>query len=288
MRKLTGSRVANAIIIVALATVPLLYSSLLTWAYEAPIPRINRIPAAIVNLDQPASATANGKTQHFDVGEELTDKLTGSNTEDQGFKWQRVDDEQEARDGLESGTYQAVLLIPEGVSENLAGLANPGNGNQPKDSTLHLYTNDGVNYLTGTTATSVSRTLQTVLSEQAADKYINTLLLQMGPLKDGMTQASDGAGKLADGNNKLATGATKLYNGTTTLKGGTSQLATGSTTLTAGIDQILAGSQQLQSGSHTLSQGIASYTTGVDQVAAGTDQLYRGLTQGQNLSLIHI
>lgn len=61
MRKLTGSRVANAIIIVALATVPLLYSSLLTWAYEAPIPGLTGFPRPLSTLTNRPRQPQTGK-----------------------------------------------------------------------------------------------------------------------------------------------------------------------------------------------------------------------------------
>lgn len=306
MRSLTGNRLANIVIVVALSLIPLLYASMLTWAYEAPINRIDRIPAAIVNLDSPAEATLQGTRKTLRVGDDLTERLTGSGK--QGFGWHEVGSEKEARAGLDKGTYQAFLLIPADLSRNMADLADIDK--EPRQTTLHLYTNDGVNYLTGTLAQSVAEKLQETASSQGAKDYISSLLLSMGPIKDGLTEASQGAGKLADGTSRLAEGseelrsgtekaaagartladgATRLADGTTRSAHGAAHLATGSDqavagsrTLTLGIAALAGGANSLADGSQRLRGGLAAYTQGAGALAEGTATLHDGLTHGHD------
>lgn len=278
MRRLTGNRLANAVIIIALSILPLLYTSMLTWAYEAPIDRLDRIPAAVVNLDRAHTATLpDGTTQRLSIGQELTKRLTTGDK--QGFGWVSAD-ENTARKGLENGTYQAMLLIPSDLSTNLATMSNPEAAGQ-QQTTIHLYTNDGVNYLTGTMAQSVSLNLEKVASTQASRDYIDSLLISMGTIKSGLTEGARGAGQIADGGDQLRDGAESLHSGTTQLKDGSGQLASGADTLTVGVGELADGASRLNAGSHTLADGIARYTAGAGELSAGIDTLADGLTKPQ-------
>ena len=57
MTRLTGSRIANILVIIAVACIPLLYAGLLTSTYTNPTNRIDHMHAAVVNLDKPVTVT---------------------------------------------------------------------------------------------------------------------------------------------------------------------------------------------------------------------------------------
>ncbi|MFP7695812.1 YhgE/Pip family protein [Trueperella sp. LYQ143] len=282
MVRFAGNKIANIVIVIALALVPFMYAGILTWAYEAPLDRMDRIPAAIVNLDHEAqSSSADGTTHTFATGDELVKRLTSDETQ-AGFDW-HITDEESARAGLKAGTYQAMLLIPEDLSAHLAAMSDPTQ-TQQVSSTIHLYTDDGVNYLTGTMASSVALKLQEAAASQGASKYIDSLLLSMGPLHDGFSQAAAGAGALAEGSGKLAagandldTGATKLNTGAQSLASGTGELKNGSAALSSGADTLVLGVGQIADGARRLSTGAAGLDTGITQYTAGTAQLAAGL-----------
>lgn len=280
MRKLTGNRLANIVIVCGLCLIPLMYSSMLTWAYEAPIDRINRIPAAVVNLDKPARVTGTSDPRVMRVGAELTDQLLAEGKH--GFGWTEVDDPTLARKGLEEGTYQALLVIPSELSTNLAALADPKAS--PHSTTLHLYTNDGVNYLTGTLAQSVSLSLQKAASAAGAKDYISTLLLSLGPMKSGLDEAASGANQLAGGVDRLDHGSDELAAGADRLAAGSDDAASGARRLTVGVDALASGATRLADGAGELRQGVSAYTAGADRIAEGTATLLDGLTRPQGSS----
>src|SRR5699024_3233981 len=58
----------------AIIFLPLMYGALYLWAFWNPFAEVNRIPAAVVNLD--AGATVEG--QSLDAGDQVVDQLVGS------------------------------------------------------------------------------------------------------------------------------------------------------------------------------------------------------------------
>lgn len=61
--------VFGKLIVLALIAVPSIYAGLLTWSNLDATTSLDRVPAAIVNLDEPATVTdANGKKQTVPLG----------------------------------------------------------------------------------------------------------------------------------------------------------------------------------------------------------------------------
>lgn len=76
MTRLKGPRLGTAIVIFAVALIPLLYAGLLTMTYQNPTNRLYTMTAAIVNEDQPYSGTlVTGTQETFSLGRELSDAL---------------------------------------------------------------------------------------------------------------------------------------------------------------------------------------------------------------------
>ncbi|MDO5746583.1 MAG: YhgE/Pip domain-containing protein [Actinomycetaceae bacterium] len=276
MKKLAGSSIANAIIITAIVCVPLLYSGLLTWAYQDPMNRLDRMDAAIVNLDKPIDVTSTAGRKHFDVGKRLSDALVNPKEgHDVGFDWHETD-QQTAQEGLANGTYRAVLSIPSDFSQNLSLLA----GNHPETaspSTLTLTTDDGVNYLAGTMAQTVSRELETIASSKGASEYIDTVLVSLSSIHNSIDYAAQGANELSEGTEKLKDGSQQLTNATAQLEDGTQQLAQGSKILATGNQQLADGTTTLVTGLRTLASGSVHLSNGSAQVASGADRLASGI-----------
>lgn len=294
-RKLSGSKFANMIIILAIVIIPLMYAGLLTWAYEAPLTRVNTLKAAVVNLDHSAKAKIGEETKILNLGKDLEKELLAKNAP--GFAWIKADLE-EAEKGLASGKYRATLIIPENFSSNFAILANPEN-TPPNPSVIDLRTDDAVNYLAGSMATTVAKGLETIVSQNGAKEYIGQALLSFQSIKTGLEAGSKGASdlsqglqQLSSGNNtayqgstKLATGLDRLNSGIKTLNGGVHQLSNGSNSLVVGMENLANGSVEIRDkavvikdgatalalGSQTLSSGLAEFAKGADKLAAGVD-----------------
>ena len=286
MKKLTGSRVANLIVIAAVLIVPLLYAGLLTLAYQNPTNRLDQITAAVVNEDSAyTAALASGTSETFALGDELTDALVHPDEgTDTGFTWTAMSaDEAEAK--MKTEDVRAILYIPANFSKN-ATLVGSDNPMQASTQTLSLVTDDGINYLTGTMAKTVAETLANRLESQGSEKILSSLLLAISEIRDGMTTAADGAQSLADGSTTLAegttdatTGAGDLAHGAQTLTVGLDKLADGSVELASGLTLLDSGASTAASGSGALASGLAELANGTSAAADGAAQVAEGATR---------
>lgn len=292
MKKLTGSRASNLVVVLAVVAVPLLYAGLLTLTYQNPTNRLGDITAAVVNSDTACTATlANGSTETLSLGKDLTQALTQPEEgTDVGFTWQAMSAAEAERD-MRTEKVRAILYIPADFSQQVAtvGQSDPS---AAATQSLHLVTDDGVNYLTGTMATTVAEKLTNTLQSQGSEKVLSKLLLSVSTIRNGMSQASTGASALATGAATLADssktasdGADSLSEGATTLKVGIKGLAEGSVklddalgALSTGTSQASSGSAALAGGLSTLSQGSASASSSSTRLASGASTVNDGAT----------
>lgn len=286
MKKLTGSRMANLVVIAAVLIVPLLYAGLLTLAYQNPTNLLERINAAVVNEDTAYTATlASGKTETLALGDELADALVHPDADtDTGFTWHRMSAE-DARKKMRTEEIRAILYIPEGFSERASavGSADPSTA---ATQTLELVTDDGVNYLTGTMARTVAETLANRLEAQGSEKILSTLLLSVSEIRDGMTSAADGArslsagsATLAEGTTSAAEGADSLADGAQTLTVGLDKLAKGSVSLVSGLTALDTGATKAANGGTALASGLSDLATGTSSAADGASQVFDGASR---------
>src|SRR5699024_6073763 len=100
--------------IVAVLIIPLFYGALYLWTFWNPFGKVDRIPAAVVNLD--AGATIAGK--HLALGEKVQKNLISAGELDL-----KAMDAEEARDKLDDGHIYFTVTIPENFSEAIVSPA---------------------------------------------------------------------------------------------------------------------------------------------------------------------
>ena len=271
-KKYRWNTLSNVIVILGILVIPLMYSGLFTWAYEDPMQRVNLLKAAVVNLDQPATATSANGEKTLNLGESLEKELYKNDAP--GFDWKKASLPQ-AKSGLEDGTYKALLLIPNNLSSSYAKLADPQAQVPGKKAQLELRTDDAVNYLQGTMATSAALALQAALSHEGASGYIDQLLLSTGPLKEGFLDAASGAGQLSEGGTQLENGADTLVVGLGDLADGSVKIRNGSLKLRDGITAYTGGVSSLNSGLGQLNGNMPKLAAGAKQVDGGVDQIHQ-------------
>ncbi|GAA4187997.1 YhgE/Pip domain-containing protein [Gryllotalpicola kribbensis] len=259
---------AVRIAIGAIACIPLIYGGALVWANQDPTHRLDKIPAAVVDLDQPV--TQNGTT--VDVGKQLAHELVTDDA-DNDFDWVETD-ASAARAGLKDGTYLATITLPKDLSANAASLGS----DTPLDaaaSKVTITTDDGHNYIVGV----ASKTVGLAISQSAAKSVSQQYLSQ---IYAGFNQIGGKLGEAADGAKQLASGAGSLESGTTTLVTGAQQSATGASQLASGLGTLSSGAQSLKSGTAQVSSGASTLSNGAGQLAGGADTLSSGLTDLKN------
>ena len=304
----------SIILAILVILVPALAGFMVLSAATAPKAKAASIPAAVVNLDSPAT-TSDGTT--MPAGRLLLGRLTdpdaaltassstGATTDTLDYSVVTAD---AAAQGLSDGTYDVVITIPEGFSQAVVDTL----GGTPSDATVDVQTN-------GTASPEVGAASQEIVSAAAASlgttvsvAYLNASLTSLSDMKDqlgraaggadrlstgadslesgaddlstGADQASQGATTLADGLNRLESGADELADGTSSassgaadLSDGASSLSSGASTLADGADSVDSGASSLSSGASTLADGAATVDSGASTLATGTSNLSTGV-----------
>ncbi|WP_216386891.1 YhgE/Pip domain-containing protein [Arcanobacterium phocae] len=292
MTRLKGPRLGTAIVIFAVALIPLLYAGLLTMTYQNPTNRLDDMTAAIVNEDQAYTGTlVTGKQETFSLGHELTDALVHpKDGEDVGFSWEEMS-ESDALAQMNDERVRAILYIPHDFSKNVAKIGTDIGSSATQE--LRLVTDDGVNYLAGTMAKTVSEAMTNRINERGATRITERLLVSIEKIRGGLHDATDGSTKLADGTVKLNDGVSKFDDGIGKLSQGTRDLSQGTGRLVVGMNDLANGTVTLRNGlatlddgtgraadgSQKLSLGLTELNSGVNKAASGSSELHNGAEQ---------
>ena len=291
MSRFTHSTLSKAAI-VAILIVPTLYAGLYLTANWAPTENLDRLDAAVVNLDTGADAPSptgeaddaesaqdaqEGGTgedaDRLEVGDELTRTLTEDG--DAGFTWVESDVD-DAASGLASGTYAATLTIPSDFSERIAS----SGGDDPEKAGLTLQTNDAYSFIVGQVANTILQQLNTNLNSDITAEYLDQVYIGFNDIHENIAEAADGASELhdgavelEDGAGRLSDGAGELASGTRDLKDGTEQARDGSRELADGAGALVDGLDQAHDASGQLSDGASAVADGTGQLADGADSI---------------
>jgi putative membrane protein len=229
--------------LVALLVLPLLYGALYLWSFWDPYGRLDKIPVALVNEDQ--GATAGGR--RITAGDDLTKGLLDSEV----FDWHRVS-AAEAHRGVEHGTFYLSLTMPADFSRRIASSA----GDSPETSALQVRTNDANNYIVGQISKTVFNEVRSAASTKASRSFLDRIFISFSDIHGRTVEAANGADKLKGGIGKAEKGSRDLADGLAEAKRGSGKLATGLTKLTTGAGALEDGSRQVAAGTQTLADQV--------------------------------
>jgi len=251
------------IALVFLVLVPLMYGALYLWSNWDPYGRLDQVPVAVVNQDQPVKA--NGAT--VDAGGRFVEQLKA----DPIFQWHFTDAE-DAADGLAHGRYYLTITVPEDFSADLASAS----GDDPRRAVLQMHRDDVNGYVIGIMTSTVQDKLTTAINQAAEQSYFSAIFADLDDIHDQISSAADGAGKLATGLDDAKAGADKLAAGLASAKTGSAQLESGLTSAKKGSADLASGLSDADTGAGTLADGLKTAKTGSADLATGIDTLKDG------------
>ncbi|QHC20978.1 YhgE/Pip domain-containing protein [Streptomyces sp. GS7] len=246
--------------LVALMLIPLLYGALYLCSFWDPYSRLDKIPVALVNEDQGATADGRKLTAGADLARNVKDSKT--------FDWKEVSAKDAAK-GLEEGKYYLSLTVPQDFSRRIASSA----GDDPQTGALQVHTNDANNYIVGSISKTVFSEIRAKTSAKSSRAFLDKIFVSFSDLHDQTAKAAEGAGQVDDGlgtakekTGELADGLGKLNKGAGDLSKGAGDLSQGAGKLDKGAGDLSNGAAQAAAKAQQLSQGAG-------QVADGTQQL---------------
>lgn len=249
--------------IAVLLFIPLIYGALYLWAFWAPTDNLNKLPVAIVNLDEPAQRD-DGTT--LSAGADVVDEVVASGD----LAWKEMGATDAATSVADGDVYFSVT-IPADFSRTLAGLQD-----DPQAGKIEVTYNDSNSFLASTLGKQAMVQLRDAVAQTATRTAADELLVGIDTLSEGTRTAADAAVQLADGSTTLADGSAELNAGLGELANGTSQLVAKVPALTSGTGKLADGISQLADGATTLANGTANAASGSAQLASGVEQLSGG------------
>ncbi|MFF0449540.1 YhgE/Pip family protein [Streptomyces sp. NPDC004609] len=236
--------------LVAIVLLPLLYGALYLWSFWDPHGQLDRVPVALVNEDE--GATADGKK--LTAGDEIADGLRESEV----FSWHEVS-AAEARRGVEDGAYYLSLTVPEDFSRRIAS----SSGDSPETGALQVRTNDANNYIVGQISQTVFSEVRTAASTKASRSFLDRIYISFSDIHDATAEAAKGADELKSGIGEAKKGSEDLADGLTNAKDSSGRLAGGLAKLKKGASDLETGSRQIAAGTRSLAEKVNGVAAGV-------------------------
>ncbi|MGV9243961.1 YhgE/Pip family protein [Streptomyces sp. NPDC003710] len=242
LRRFGRGRLPRAAL-VALLLLPLLYGALYLWSFWDPYGRLDRIPVALVDEDK--GATADGK--RITAGDNLVEGLRKSKT----FEWHEVSAD-EARQGIEDGTYYLSLTMPSDFSERIAS----SSGESPETGALQVRTNDANNYIVGQISKTVFNEVRAAASTKTSRSFLDRIFISFSDIHGKTVQAAEGADRLTGGIGKAKKGSKDLADGLKQAENGSGQLSSVLAKLTSGSGDLENGAGQVAAGTQALADRV--------------------------------
>lgn len=237
--------------------------------------RLRTVQAAVVNLDEPV--TVDG--QYVPLGRQLTANLVDSDRVE-NLDW-ALETEANARTGLATGKYAAMVLIPKNFSAAATSYAKEAN--EAQRATIELATSPVAGVADATLGKAVALAAASSLNETLTSTYLENIYVGFNDLGKQFTTMSDAAAQLSDGTRKLADGVGQASDGTQQLSTGARQLANGLGTMKSQTSSLPADTKKLASGvssyvdgANALAQQTIDSLPGQVQLASGIKQLSQG------------
>lgn len=215
--------------IITIIFMPLLYCAMYLWAFWNPFGEVDKIPAAIVNLD----TGAVNEGQPLQAGNQVVSSLIASGQ--LGLTETTAED---AANGLASGEYYYTITIPPNFSQ---AVVSP-NTDVPEKAQISFTFNDANNYLSTIIGEDAAQQVNAQVNSTIGATGVEQVLVSIQESGTGIQQAADGASELAAGINELNTSV----NG---------QLLPGAQELSAGIGQAASGAGQLAGATGEIASG---------------------------------
>ena len=270
IRALVSER--SRLCVAAAAVLPLVCALAVVAVLGAAADAQDRIPVAVVNLDEGATDASGARVR---AGEDLVDVLTESGD----LAWFVVS-EDEAAEGLDDGTYELALTIPENYSACVASVEK----GDPRQAEVTVAAADGGNAFAEQAGSAVLKQVQARVRADLGENYVLSSLSDVRGSASKLTLTADGATMLDEGYEQLADGSEAVGEGMRTMADAVPELTDGLGQIAEGVTSTGTGTLALAEGITTLdSQGTAQLASGAGALAQASDTMASGIS---SLSLI--
>ncbi|MCR2825603.1 YhgE/Pip domain-containing protein [Microbacterium sp. zg.Y909] len=246
--------------LIGVLLLPVLIGGVLVAALYNPTERLDAMNVAVVNDDEPVTID----DQLVPLGRQLTAGLVeGSDDLPSNLTW-TISNDEDARDGLADGGYDAIVTIPENFS---AAATSTAPGSTPEQATIVVETAPDSLVVDEAITAQVTQAAAGLLGSQLSQVYLENVFLGFTTLGDQLGTAADGAAELGDGARTIGDGVTSLADGVRALGTGAGAIADGARELSSGAGALAGGATQAADGLDSLAGGATTLADGQRQLA---------------------
>ena len=174
---------------------PLLAAAVLVWSTQDRQENLTKVPVAIVNNDKIITSP-----QPMAAGRALSASLTNPKDSDPALDWHLTTSD-DAKDGLRTGDFYAVLTIPEDFSSAILSTGT----DKPESGQLSLVSNAAASTTVPYISHQVVAAAATALGNQSTQGYLKNVYAGFNKIASSNQQAASSAGQLAQGTSELST-----------------------------------------------------------------------------------
>jgi len=244
---------------------PLLAASVLVWSTTDREQNLDRVPVAVVNND-----TIIQKPQPMAAGRALAAALTQPSSDQTNLDW-TLADTKDAKQGLRSGAYYAVLTIPPDFSKAILSSGS----DDPFQGKVQLESNGAASTTIPYISESIAAAAASSLGNQTTQGYLSNVYAGFNQIASSNQKAASSAEQLATGTDQVSQGATQLDAGADSLAAGLGQLSSGAGELLTGTDSVRRGADNLAAGASGLARGARDLSSGARDLAGKAGTLAR-------------
>ena len=237
-----------------------------------------RVSAAVVNLDEAVELDG----QLVPLGRQLAGAILERDGDNIGWT---LADAKNAKDGLRSGEFSAVVTIPPEFSAAATSFSE-NDADVARQATVGVQVSDNAPVTDAAVAQEIARLAADTINSQLTESYLDNIYVgfnqvadQFVTIVDGSKQLADGAADLSDGTGEASEGAVQLSDGLNTLSDNSSELVGGGEQLQDGAAQLADGANQLTDGANGLASGASELSSGVSALATGSSALASGASE---------
>ena len=285
LERADGSRRVGLWSLVGLLLVPLVLAGGFLATTWKSTDRLDRVQAAIVNLDEPVKINK----QTVPLGRQLAGGLVNGGTSDDktddksdtNFAWVLTDAD-DASNGLGSGRYAAVVTIPKDFSANATSYRDQS-GDTAEQAVIDVQTSPVSGVSDPVVGQAITAAATRALNSELTEQYVRGVFVGFNDTQKQFTKVADAAGQLDDGTRRLADGLGQTSTGTQQLSDGLDQLDAGGKPLASGTKELAKGLDQYADGVGTLADKTAALPQGGRQIADGVAGIEKGLKTYQKV-----
>lgn len=252
--------------------IPMIYCSLFLSAFFDPYGKLNKLPIAIINLDEGYS---NGSTVN-NYGNKVIDRLKENKT----IKWE-FPSYNEGMNGLYDNKYYSAIIIPKDFSQKLSNVSK-GNFSKP---VLTYHCNEKKNFIAVQISNKIVDEIMKETNKSITKEGTETAVNGILAIKDGFKSAKDGSYEIYDGSSKLKDGSKKLSDGLNTASKGSILLSSGLKTASNGGAELSDGMNKLIDGLNEFNNALGKKDPRINQLSEGAQQLTQGIAQAKDGSI---